>query len=112
FHVSNRSEEVEKQIQGTRITGRKTVTYTLIPTREGDLTVPSLTFAYFHPDEAKYHTIDSRSRKVSVKGGALPESLRGDGDKKNQKTSDGDGDKEVAAGTDPTVATTPTPSPT
>ncbi len=88
IHVANRSEDVDKEIDGTRVSGRKTVTYTLVPTREGDLEIPPVSFAYFDPDQEIYQTIESTRRFVKVGPGTLPDGL--DDEQSRETTSEGD----------------------
>lgn len=77
FHVSSREEEVDREFRGTRVTGRKTVTYTLVPTREGRLEIPSIKFSYFDPDDASYETVETDPRPLQVSSGQLPDALAG-----------------------------------
>jgi tetratricopeptide (TPR) repeat protein len=78
FHISGRDEEVDRQFRGTRVTGRKTVTYTLVPTREGQLEIPPIQFAYFDPDSETYETVDTDPHPIRVSGGTLPDGLADD----------------------------------
>jgi hypothetical protein len=66
------SDETEQNVQGMRLTGRKIARYAIMPTREGLLTIPPLTFAYFDPDAGEYRTISSQPITIRAEPGDLP----------------------------------------
>lgn len=72
FRVQGREEDVEKDDRGTKLAGQKRVTYTLMPTKEGNLELPALAFSFFNPDERSYETIESEPRQFRIEAGKLP----------------------------------------
>ena len=62
--AETKSDVVNGTLQGT-----KTYTRTLIPTREGTLTIPATRYAYFDPRDEKYHTIETQAIQVQVAPG-------------------------------------------
>jgi len=51
------------------VNGTRTITYLLIPKREGTYTLPGISFNWFDPLSGRYHTFQSQSRSISVKPG-------------------------------------------
>jgi hypothetical protein len=60
----------ENQIQAG-ISGTRTITYLLIPKREGSFTLPGVSFNWFDPVTGSYHFFQSTSRKITVKPGTV-----------------------------------------
>ncbi len=58
--------DTQAQVQNGKLVGTKTYTRTLIPTKEGRLTIPAMTFAYFDPADAQYHTVGTQAIEVNV----------------------------------------------
>ncbi|MBB31558.1 MAG: hypothetical protein CME25_21950 [Gemmatimonadetes bacterium] len=56
FKFYDPKETVEVQKQGTRIGGRKTFEYVVIPQEAGRREIPAFSLTYFNPAERKYHT--------------------------------------------------------
>lgn len=67
--VSDPQEEVEKSSSSQTVRGLKRITYTIIPTREGTLEIPELTFAWFDPEAAEYRTEKAGPMKIEVAPG-------------------------------------------
>jgi hypothetical protein len=65
--VSEPRSREERETQGRRVVGLSEHTYTVTPTSTGMLKIPSLRFAYFDPDEARYEVIASEPLEISVK---------------------------------------------
>jgi tetratricopeptide (TPR) repeat protein len=69
--VAGTDEKLDRKIDRGIVGGTKTVEYTLVPTREGTLTIPSLEFSYFDPKQEKYETIDTQPIEIEIRGGSL-----------------------------------------
>lgn len=50
--------------------GSRMVEYTLVPTAEGEVTIPPVSFVYFDPNTATYNTISTNAMSVTVAPGA------------------------------------------
>jgi len=67
--------------QGNHLAGEKTAEYLLVPQREGQLLIPSLSFAAFDPEKGQYTVLTTEEFNISVKpasavassGTALPQ---------------------------------------
>ncbi len=57
---------------GRSIQGTKAFTYVLIPRRNGELTLPPVTFAYFNPEQRRYETLQSAPLTIDVAGSETP----------------------------------------
>jgi len=51
---------------GDLVSGSKTFEYLLIPHKEGDYTIPSMSFSYFDPTKGRYITLNSDEIPISV----------------------------------------------
>lgn len=69
--VAGTDEKLDRRARKGIVGGTKTVTYTLVPTKEGRLTIPSLTFSYFDPKREEYETIETEPIDIEVRGGTL-----------------------------------------
>ena len=70
-----RSENVRTDLNGTQ--GSVTDTYTIVPTRQGEYSIPPLSFSWFDIASKTYKTINSREIKLEVErapagSGAIP----------------------------------------
>ena len=58
------NEEVRTTLAGTR--GKISDSYTIVPSFKGKYPVPSISFSYFNPNTASYHTVDSKEILINV----------------------------------------------
>lgn len=92
FEVANRTEEVDKEIQGTTLRGRKVVTCTLTPRETGEVTVPELSFSYFDPEAETYRTETSDPITFRIREGDAP---RSDDESEDSESDDGAPSRDV-----------------
>lgn len=59
----------ESSVQFGQLSGIKTFERTLIPTKEGNFTIPAVRYAYFDPSDAQYHTLEAQAIQVNVAPG-------------------------------------------
>jgi hypothetical protein len=71
--VTHRDEDVRRHRGSQTVGGRKIARISLMPTEEGKLEIPSMTFHYFDPDAGAYRTQESNPIEVAVGAGVLPE---------------------------------------
>lgn len=50
----------------SKLTGDKTFTQTIIPTRDGEVTLPAISFAYFDPEKRAYTTVSTTPQSLRV----------------------------------------------
>lgn len=72
YRVIATADEPQQIRQGTRIHGTREVRFTLMPLKEGPLTLPELTLAYFNPEEGAYQVAKVDARTIHVEPGTLP----------------------------------------
>lgn len=73
--ISEPRESFENALSHRKVTGKKTVEYTLTPTHEQTLRIPELEFVYFDPIEGTYETARSRALTLDVGPGELAPEL-------------------------------------
>ena len=95
FELINTEDDVEQSTRGGVIRGTRTFTFHLMPLREGDLELPSVTFSYFDPHNEEYVTHRSDPIGVEIQPGDLPAS-DGDGDG-DRSTDDEDASTDILA---------------
>lgn len=61
--------KTQSDVQNAKLVGTKTFERTLIPTKQGTLTIPAVRYAYFDPSDAQYHTIETEAIQVNVAPG-------------------------------------------
>lgn len=70
--------KVSEQInRTTRITGRKTIDYLLVPRIAGKLTIPPIEFSYFNPNTKSYVSLAANSYAIEVEKGDGASNLAG-----------------------------------
>lgn len=57
------------EIVNGKLVGTKTFERTLIPIKEGTLTIPATRYAYFDPSDAQYHALETNAIEVQVAPG-------------------------------------------
>ncbi|MFU8804538.1 MAG: BatD family protein, partial [Bradymonadaceae bacterium] len=72
YRIISTSTDTEQFVQSEKMMGRRIERHTIMPTREGMLTIPPMTFAYFDPDAGEYRTIESQPFNIRVEAGDLP----------------------------------------
>lgn len=61
--------KVDTQVNvAAQISGQRTYSFLMIPERAGQLTVPPHSFSFFDPAEARYHTVSTQPREITVEG--------------------------------------------
>ncbi|PEN13241.1 hypothetical protein CRI94_11415 [Longibacter salinarum] len=60
---------------GTRIRGKKTFTYILVPGENGRYTLPPVSFAYFDPEAEQFEVLKTDPIRLDVTGDAAPAAL-------------------------------------
>lgn len=55
----------------SKLSGTKTFTQTIVPTRDGALEVPAISFAYFDPDKRAYQVVATKPLTLEVKSAPL-----------------------------------------
>lgn len=58
------NEDIRTTLAGTR--GKISDSYTIVPSFKGKYPVPSISFSYFNPNTASYHTVDSKEILINV----------------------------------------------
>lgn len=61
--------KITNSIQDDGISGTKTIEYLMIPRHEGTYVIPAVTFSYFDPQTATYHTLSTDSYTLTVEKG-------------------------------------------
>jgi hypothetical protein len=61
--------QTNSQVRNGKLVGSRTFERTLIPTREGSLTIPATKFAYFDPADGQYHVVETEAIQVNVAPG-------------------------------------------
>jgi hypothetical protein len=61
--------QTNSQVRNGKLVGSRTFERTLIPTREGILTIPATKFAYFDPADGQYHVVETEAIQVNVAPG-------------------------------------------
>lgn len=69
WRAYNDKGQTQSDAQNGKLIGTKTIARTLIPTREGMLTIPAVRYAYFDPSDAQYHLIETKALQVNVAPG-------------------------------------------
>jgi hypothetical protein len=69
FKIYDPKETVQVEKQGTRIGGRKTFEYVIIPQEAGTLEIPSFSMPYFDPVEKQYRTARTDPVRLNVGAG-------------------------------------------
>ena len=69
WRAYNGKAQTQSNVQYKKLVGAKTIERTLIPTREGELTIPAVRYAYFDPADAQYHTLETKPIQVHVAPG-------------------------------------------
>lgn len=69
WRAYNGKAQTTSDVQNGKLVGAKTIERTLIPTREGNLTIPALRYAYFDPSDAQYHVLETEPIQVNVAPG-------------------------------------------
>ncbi|RVU44033.1 hypothetical protein EA187_10780 [Lujinxingia sediminis] len=72
YRVIATADEPQQIRQGTRIHGTREVRFTLMPLKEGPLTLPELALSYFDPEEGTYKVARVEARTIHVEPGTLP----------------------------------------
>lgn len=60
------SEQISRQ---SRISGRKTIEYLVVPRIQGEKEIPSIEFSYFNPSSKKYITLTSPAFRLNIEKG-------------------------------------------
>jgi hypothetical protein len=69
WRAYNGKAQTQSNVQYGKLVGTKTMERTLIPTREGNLTIPALRYAYFDPSDAQYHIVETKAMQINVAPG-------------------------------------------
>lgn len=69
WRAYNGKAQTTSDVQNGKLVGAKTIERTLIPTREGNLIIPALRYAYFDPSDAQYHVLETEPIQVNVAPG-------------------------------------------
>ncbi|MFA6111118.1 MAG: BatD family protein [Candidatus Latescibacterota bacterium] len=72
FKVYDPKLAEEPQVTGSRVGGRRTWEYILIPDRGGLLSIPPLRFAHFDPERGQYRRSESPATAIRVRGSGAP----------------------------------------
>lgn len=68
------SQEAETDVEGTRIRGRKTFSWVLIPREAGDVEIPAIRYAFFDPARGGFETATVAPFTLRVSPGAASDS--------------------------------------
>jgi hypothetical protein len=80
FEVYDPRESTSIDRDGSRIQGVKTFTFVLVPQSSGTYTLPPVSFAYFDPEQQRYHTLRAAIPPLQVTGGQPPAAASATGD--------------------------------
>lgn len=72
YRVIHSEERVTREPEGLTIKGSKTATYSLMPLKDGPLTLPALSFVFFDPSQEQYQTAQSAPVFIDVAQGQAP----------------------------------------
>ena len=72
FKIAHIDQNITSEVKDRVVTGTHTMTYTLVPLKEGAFDLPPLSFSYFDPEQAAYKTLESSSIRLDITPGALP----------------------------------------
>lgn len=61
--------QTSSQVANGKLSGTRTYERTLIPTKEGTLSIPGTQYVYFDPADGKYHTVETEAIRVQVAPG-------------------------------------------
>lgn len=61
--------ETNSEVQNGQLAGTRAYERTLIPTKEGVLTIPAMRYAYFDPADEQYHTVETEPVQIKVAPG-------------------------------------------
>jgi len=70
WRVYDTTGESKAQFANGVYRGSRTIEYVLVPTREGQVTVPPIRFSYFDPNAEEYRTIETNPIEILVAPGA------------------------------------------
>lgn len=73
FEIGTPSVTVDAAIQGATVAGKSTYDYLLVPSKEGDFTIPPISLSYFDPSSGSYRTLETSEFKVTVEAGEVVE---------------------------------------
>lgn len=71
--ITHRDVDQRRHRTSRVIGGRKVKRISVMPTRQGTLTIPSITFHHFDPEAGEYRTTETEPIEVRVAPGELPE---------------------------------------
>lgn len=80
FEVYDPQESTSIDRDGSQIQGVKTFTFVLVPQSSGTYTLPPVSFAYFDPEQQRYHTLRAAVPPLQVTGGQPPTAVSATGD--------------------------------
>ncbi len=66
FKVFDPTVDVKQSQRGITVKGSKTVEYILLPLSSGVLTIPSLSFSFYDPEQGLYRTLKSKEININV----------------------------------------------
>lgn len=77
--------QYDYSVETGQLQEQKTITYTLIPRKQGRFVIPPISFSYFDPSSAKYITLSGKGYQIDVapakRGAIQPLSVQGNLDK-------------------------------
>jgi hypothetical protein len=80
FEVYDPQESTSIDRDGSQIRGVKTFTFVLVPQSSGTYTLPPISFAYFDPEQQRYHTLRAAVPPLQVTGDQPPTAVSATGD--------------------------------
>lgn len=70
FEQYSPNVQTDASVNGSTVTGKTTIEYTIVPQTVGTFTVPSIEFSFFNPATGKYETIVNDGYTMNVARGA------------------------------------------
>lgn len=71
YRITHSEQDVERELRHDKLMGTKTVTYSILPLKAGELLIPALSFSYFDPEKGHYQTKQSGEIRVQVQEGEV-----------------------------------------
>ncbi len=72
YRRSDVDENVEHKTQGGQVISEKSISYSIVPLKEGMIEIPALRFSYFEPSSGEYRTKQHAAIRIEVGAGELP----------------------------------------
>lgn len=69
YRISHSEQDNKQELRSDKVGGTKTMSYTIVPLKAGELVIEPLSFSYFDPELGQYQTKQSGQIKIMVEEG-------------------------------------------